>query len=394
MTRPSALVLDGNVVKLRLQAERIAAKSPVHVDWVRFTVSRRHAPPPELDKLFPLVKDVDTWERVRDLASVLKTLPDCDSGAAMQAHQLAEEAAKALGREFSAGVDVLKGHDFYRHRFAITRNDVEVGWVGFGASSDSPRQQAQARTLHCNLYGAACTFADRGWRDRLADLVELRNGELTRCDLALDFFDGMRGGVQRCVDDFNAGRCNVGGKMPKANFLGDWSAHSKGARSFYFGSKEAGKQTNCYEKGDQLFGVEAGSKWLRVELRYGNKLRELPTDMLREPASFFAGASDWHAAALAEADAVVRPEPIKTTPRLAVESIKAEVVRALRWASVVAGPTMAALFRHATEEQFLSVVGTTKRPGRLGRFSDGEVARCFATLDLISPAEGFGPAFA
>lgn len=63
--------------------------------------------------------------------------------------------------------------------------------------------------------------------------------------------------------------------------IGDWSANPQDGRSFYFGSKEAGKQTNAYEKGHQLFGFEAGSKWLRIELRYGNKLRVLPVDMVR-----------------------------------------------------------------------------------------------------------------
>ena len=61
--------------------------------------------------------------------------------------------------------------------------------------------------------------------------------------------------------------------------VGDWA--NGHARSFYIGSKEAGKQTNIYEKGDQLFGVETGSKWLRIELRYGNKLRVLSPEMLR-----------------------------------------------------------------------------------------------------------------
>lgn len=394
MTRPSALVLDGNVIKVRLQAERIASRTPVHVDWLRFTVSRRHAPAPDLSDLFPNVSDFDTWERVRDLHRVLKQLPDCDTGAAMQARQLAHEVASALGSEFVVASDVRKGHDFYRFRFSIERNGAEVGWVGFQASSDSPRQQAQARTLHCNLYGAACTFGDHGWNLRLADLVEARNGDITRADLALDFFDGLPGGIERVKADFEAGLCDVGGKRPKPNMLGDWTASSQGARSFYFGSKEAGKQTNAYEKGDQLFGVDAGSKWLRVELRYGNKLRELPVDILRDPASFFAGASEWHAAILREADAVVTPEPIKVKPRLALESLTAEVHRNVRWAIRTAGATGAWLFKHASVEQLASIFGTTKLPGRLARFSEREVAAALSNLNLIPTAEGFGPAFA
>ena len=46
MTRPakSTLVLDGNEIKVRLQAERIASESVVHIDWLRFTVQLRNAP--------------------------------------------------------------------------------------------------------------------------------------------------------------------------------------------------------------------------------------------------------------------------------------------------------------------------------------------------------------
>lgn len=394
MTRP-VLVLDGNTIKLRLQAERVASKTPVHVDWVRFTVLRRHCATADVSRLFPLVDDLDTWERVCEFERELKRLPDCDTDAAMQAQDLAKEVADALGSDFTVAREPRKGHDFYRFRWSVERNGVEVGWVGFQASSDSPRQQAQARTLHCNLFGAACTFAATGWNRRIADIVDARNGDLTRADLALDFFDGFSGGIERIRADYDAGQMNVCGKLPKCNYLGDWSDHSKGGRSFYWGSKQAGKQSNAYEKGDQLFGVGTGSKWLRIELRYGNKLRELPTDMLRDPASFFAGASDWHAAILREADAIpVMPVPVKAKPRLALQTVEAEATRMFRWACNVAGPSIATLFHAGGDELLLSVLGTTKRPGRLGRFSLDEIREALARINPISTAEGIGPAFA
>ncbi|MVT36640.1 hypothetical protein GO497_01320 [Acidovorax citrulli] len=75
--------------------------------------------------------------------------------------------------------------------------------------------------------------------------------------------------------------------------VGDWCGGK--ARSFYVGTKEVGKQTNVYEKGHQLFGDADTSAWIRAELRWGNKARFLPIEMLRCPADFFHGASDWHA---------------------------------------------------------------------------------------------------
>lgn len=394
MTRPSrsSLVLDGNIIRLRLEAQRVHSKTPVHVDWLRFTVLRRHQPTPSVDKLFPLAENnADTWQRMQELQAHLKSLPDCDTATEAQARELAETVAQALGHDYAVPNDVRKGHDFYRFRLSIERNGVECGWVGFQASSESPRQAAQGKTLHVNLYGAACTFAAPGWTHRLANIIDQRNGEITRADLALDFFDGIKGGIERIDADYDAGRLDVFGKRLKCKHLGDWSAHTRGARSLYVGSKEAGKETNCYEKGDQLYGVEHGSDWLRVELRYGNKLRELDSDILRRPADFFAGASDWHASILREANAQFLPERVPTKGRLAAQSVQAEVVRAVRWASVVAGPTLSTLFRVATDNQFLSLVTSTKRPGRLARFSDGEISRALASL---SPVEGAGPAFA
>jgi phage replication initiation protein len=380
MTRAAknCLVLDGHEVKLRLQAERSRAKTPVHVDWFRFTVPRRRSPTPSVDRLFPLKPDplANVWEedyRMAQINQMLSMLADCDFEASAQAWELAETVAAAIGPEFGVAVEMRKGHDFYRHRWSIERNSTECGWVGF-LSSDT-KHASQSATLHVNLYGAACTFAAPGWHDRLADIVEAREGVVTRCDLALDFFDGLAGGLDAVVDEYLAGACDVYGKRPKSNCVGDWLNGVE--RSLYIGSKAAGKQTNVYEKGHQLFGVESGSKWLRIELRYGNKLRVLPVDMLRNPASFFAGASEWHRLALLKAECDAAPEVIMTKSRLAIETVQAEVNRNLRWASNTAGPTLAAAFKYLGEDAFLQLVTNKPMPGRLQKFSESELTSAF-----------------
>jgi phage replication initiation protein len=196
--------------------------------------------------------------------------------------------------------------------------------VGFLASGESPRQQAQAKTIHANVYGSACTFARGDWRHRMANLIEEVNGKITRIDYALDFFDGIRGGLERIRDDWHAGLMDVNGRRPKANTVGPWVDGGRG-RSFYFGSKEAGKQTNVYEKGVQLFGELDATRWERVELRYGNKLRDLPVDMLRRADDFFAGASDWHQKMLAEHGKYAEGEGVKVRSKQAIQTVKAEV---------------------------------------------------------------------
>jgi phage replication initiation protein len=377
MTRPSksALVLDGSEVKIRLLAERAAHKTPVHVDWVRFTTIRRNNPAPALDTLFPKLDSVWTpEERLKDAERRLPLGDDFEFTTSMQAFELAGAVALALGPDFTVNQEFKKGHDFYKFRWSIERNGHECGWVGFLSSGDSPRQQAQSQTIHCNLFGAACTFAQPGWNDRIADLVDDRHADLTRCDLALDFFDGYEGGIQSIQDDYKAGLCNVGGKKLKCNMVGDWCNGQE--RSFYIGSKEAGKQTNAYEKGDQLFGPEANSNWLRIELRYGNKLRVLSSEMLRRPADFFAGASDWHALALIKADYQTTAEKVRTIGRLPAETVHAEVARTIRWTLNTAAACIATVFQNSGEE-FLQFVTNQKLPGRLRKFAPAEIKSAF-----------------
>lgn len=406
MTRVNPLVLDGSEVKLRLQAERAATGSAVHLDWLRFTVTLRNALKPTVDDLFPkpsesvaylgvplhdwcqpeheavpfrrFADDVIWEEKRQALMRLLGTLPDADFAPSVEAKTLADRVAEALGADFSVNPELLKGHDFYRHRFAIVRTSTgkECAWVGFLASGTSPHQAAQANTTHVNITGTACTFADTGWPARMAALIEETSAKITRCDLALDFFDGLRGGMTRVLADYEVGLMDVRGKRPSPDMKGNWTS-SGHSRSFYFGSKQAGKQTNVYEKGHQLYGPDSANPWLRIEVRYGDKLRVLPVDMLTRPADFFAGASDWHAAMLAEHGAVSAvPEPVHCKPRRALEAVRAEVSRNVRWLLNTAAPSVALAFRHLGDD-FLGLVTGKAAPGRLQSFNDAEVGDAY-----------------
>jgi phage replication initiation protein len=222
---------------------------------------------------------------------------------------------------------------------------------------------------------------------RIADVIESHDGRLTRTDLALDFFEGFEGGIDRIKSEFDQGLCNSDGKRLRCSMVGDWSANPQDGRSIYFGSKAAGKQTNAYEKGHQLFGFEAGSKWLRIEVRFGNKLRLLPVDMLRNPAAYFSGASEWHRKALLMAGSEVNPINVKTKKRLAIETVEAEVSRAIRWANNTAGPSLAMLVQHATESQLFEVTENKRLPGRMQKFSVAEIKEAFGSaFDRVSKA--------
>lgn len=387
----SPMLLDGDQVKLRLLAERENSENVVHVDWVRFTVKVKNAPVPKVDTLFPVWDNVHYENDQKRLNISLKEFDQNEFRFAAQAHQLALDVASAMGVHFVVDVEPKKGIDFYKYRWSILLNGAECGWVGYLSSSDSPRQNKQAETIHANIMGAACTFADDGWRNRLADLIDESAGDVTRADLALDFFDGFEGSIERVRSDYRDGLCNVGGRKLKFNLVGDWeNGHD---RSVYIGSREAGKITNIYEKGDQLYTHKANSDWLRFELRYGNKLRVLSSDLLRRPDDFFAGASEWHSSVLTEAKAAFSAQKIPCKRRLEVESITAECARAFRWAVTTAGGTFAMLLKHMDSDKFYDTFGFSKLPGRLRKFSESQISQCFGNAVDKFQTAGNSPGF-
>lgn len=402
MTRPtlSPLLIDGEKVYLRLQAERKEGKEVTHVDWLRFTCALRDAPL-DLDVAFPLPpvhveqkacgdylesenENDALWNRAMDARREAEEVLDGSLySSALMAWCLGRRVVAVLGEGFAQARDLRKGHDFYARRWAIEFEGKEVGWVGFGARSESPRQRAQAMTLHVNLYGHACTFARDGWREAMADLVEEVKGWVTRIDLACDFFDGYAGGLDSVQADYEAGLCDVRGKRPKWNAVGD--TVNRQCRSYYIGSKEAGKQTNVYEKGDELFGPGV-SKWVRFELRYGDKCRELPADMLRRPGDFFAGASTWHAGILARLQKEFSPAHVPCDARAEQQTVDAEVARNVNWLRRVAGPSLAAMVKFGTLDDLVHVCEADVLPGRLRGFGVERLKAAFQRF-----GQGFNP---
>ncbi len=413
MTKPNDLVLDGGEVKLRLMAQRIATKTPVHVDWVRFTCLLRNVVPTfepvPVDWRPSIGPHLGQRGTVDELPSVLRdeivsdwVHSSCESFALdhrdpafiypyQQALELAENICKALGKDFSVSREIKKGQDFYKYRWCIERAGFECAWVGFLASGDSPRQSAQNNTIHANIFGHACTFAEVGWNDRLADLVDDCGGKVTRADLALDFFDGIPGGMESLETSYRAGAFDVRGKTPKCSLAGDWFNGAE--RSLYIGCKASGKQTNVYEKGDQLFGRDSASDWVRAELRYGNKLRVLPSDILRRPSDFFAGGSDWHALQLAQFDCAASAQKLPQEKALPLQTVSAEVTRNIRWALTSAAPTIAAAWEFLGSD-FLELVTNKKLPGRLQKFKPSELREAFGkAMNSFTAVEGSSPAF-
>jgi len=393
-TAASPLVMEGSKIKLRLEENRNFSGHLVSIDWLRFTTQLHF----NHDNVFPLdVPEFEQW--FSDTTTDEFDKPETFAAAkrhAVQALWLAKEVCDALGHGFNADTSIKAGKDFYKYRISIMRENHECGWVGFLSSTTSKSKDKQDNTLHVNLYGHACTFAQHGWHKKMQVLIEAEKARITRVDFAMDSFNSEPEYLLTVKDQYQHGLMNVNGKEPKMNMVGCWRDDGKGhSRSIYFGSKEAGKQTNVYEKGHQLFGPDSGSNWTRVEVRYGNKLRVIPADVLTDPDRYFAGASDWHAQQLSDLKEQLNhtyattPEAIKTTPRLSAQTIKAEVYRNAKWLANVAAPSIAMAFEYLGDE-FLELVTNQHKPGRLRKFSSKEIGGVFS--DAFRSAVGMSPA--
>lgn len=364
------LVLEAGEVKARIHAEQVKNPSYVHTDWLRFTIYTLHAPAPEI--CFPPPADFHD------------EIADEHYGVASQAAQIAWDIAGILGPGYKADLLPQKGRDFYAWRYDILREGHPIGWVGFLSNSQGLRGAAQAKTIHVNIEGMGCTFARPGWREAMADYIDEHRGLLTRIDLAVDFFDGIQGGIERIPEQYKTGVMDHLGHRPSHKRDGTWDCDERSpnkGRSYYIGSREAGKLTNVYEKGLKEFGHKSGNKWVRFELRYGNKKRVLPTDMLRRPADFFAGASDWHASVLKERGAQATPQKVPVEKELPIQTLEAEVERNARWFLSTAGATARLALIHLNEKILAPVLDDMSAiPGRLKKFSSDEIASAYSRV--------------
>lgn len=417
MSKTNALVIDGGEVKFRLEAEREASTDLVHIDWLRFTVLLRNVVPtfdtlPDFrpganSKFERYVNSVEFGSEKYDCASapvqaiVIRRAVEVIeqdhtdpqfSGACSQAFDLAREVAQVLGKDFVVNTQLKPGQDFYKYRISIDRVGHECAWVGFLAAGNGKAKAAQDQSLHVNIQGHGCTFAQLGWREKMADVIDMHRGKITRADLAVDYFDGLGFDFAQLLEDYRADLFKVRGKNPACSLAGDWANRS--ARSMYVGSRQSGKITNIYEKGDALFGVKAESPWVRIELRYGDQLRVLPTDILRKPDSFFAGASEWHEVMLHAAGSYRMPSPVPCHKKLEQQTVIAEVTRNLRWLRDSAKATVIAALTFMDYATLLQFIDPDQKllPGRLKKFSKAELTAAYTKVIDSFNTVGSAPA--
>lgn len=140
-------------------------------------------------------------------------------------------------------------------------------------------------TMMVDMSGQGCSFV-HDWPAVFATLQDL-DARITRADTALDLLEGFT--LDQFDDLYFAGEFNCGGRIPTRRYVEGGNSHDphSNGRTLYLGKKANGKELCIYEKGKQLGDCE--SEWLRIEIRFGNRDRVIPHDIVTDPTKYFAG---------------------------------------------------------------------------------------------------------
>jgi phage replication initiation protein len=170
---------------------------------------------------------------------------------------------------YADGLQIMAMVNFQLVKFAV---------LAYGGESQRGRAML-------DLSGECCGCID-DWRVFQCFLESLPESKLTRADTAVDLFNGEFT-VDDAVQWHEQGLFNCRGREPSTRTDGDWLREREG-RTLYVGKTKNGKGLRCYEKGKQ--GKDYDSKWVRFEVQFGNRDREIPFDILTDPTKYFVAA--------------------------------------------------------------------------------------------------------
>ncbi|MBD9368385.1 replication initiation factor domain-containing protein [Xanthomonas sp. XNM01] len=180
---------------------------------------------------------------------------------------------------------------FYNWRVALRAAGEHVGLLEFGGINTIRQDGTYTARLEltgdgCRLYEAS-NGSDHAQRwSLLASLLGALDARLTRVDIAADDFTGQYP-VQWAIDRYNEGSFDRRGQRPKARLIDDMG--NRTGKTFYVGSRKSEQQLRVYEKGREQ--GDPASEWVRYEGEFhASNRRELPLDMLLDPAPYLVGA--------------------------------------------------------------------------------------------------------
>lgn len=172
----------------------------------------------------------------------------------------------------------------YSNSAQLLVNDIQCGVAAWGSKNGG---------CYVSFSGSGMAYIDTVAFYAL--LSSISGVQLTRVDLAQDFFDGE----YTCDDAYsywvNGGFKANRGKAPAHTWIQsngkivDDSVIYMGGRTLYVGDRKNGKSIRIYEKGLQLKDGD-NPNWVRWEVQIGNKGRVIPLDILLKPTEYFRGA--------------------------------------------------------------------------------------------------------
>lgn len=375
-------ILSGNKVKWTLEQVRADSQENVRLDWLRCTVPLTAILRPEqLHDLDPVALDAMSRQE-RELVLMTRSIDssECINSAVGAARHGAHIVSDLLGL-FDVDHEVERGRDFYDVRCPIRFEGSVVGEVLAGGKSD-----AQASTVHINLFGSACLHIRPKQWAKLRDWLQNVGGWITRVDLALDVFEGHH--IQAVRSAWLDGEFDVRGKRPSQTEHGSWTAgHS---RTFQVGQRMTGKVFRAYEKGDEQFGPEENDPWIRYEVEFRSSSRIVDLDTMTRPADFFAGAYPFLERIANECKVDASPERIPTFRKVQDKTALAAVTRVVRFIGRTAGPAICAAWHYGGDLLADIVMNEQHRtPSRLHGFARESIALAFQKV-----AAGMSPPFA
>ncbi|MFL9870405.1 replication initiation factor domain-containing protein [Paraburkholderia megapolitana] len=163
---------------------------------------------------------------------------------------------------------------------------VHGAWEKIGIVAWGHGGRADGR-IRVDLSGRGCAIVT-DWPAVFATMQDL-DARITRCDLALDFLEGELS-IAQVEQMYLAGEFHCGGRIPEYRKIESGTADAKGCggTTFEIGLRTSGKMLRAYEKGRQLRNRE--SQWVRTEIEFRNKDREIPHEIVLKRDEYFIGA--------------------------------------------------------------------------------------------------------
>jgi len=237
------------------------------------------------------------------------------------------------------------GRKLYRYdnsTVIVDREGELVGRVAWGGNAD---------TMLVELSGEGCRWVS-SWT-HVHFQLEVLSARISRCDVAMDDFEGVSLNLRELAEDARAGLFKANGRPPKTNFRDD-HGHNTGC-TLYVG-KKGHKELCVYEKGKQL--KDETSPWLRVEQRFYGKhvgeeyaegaqvKRGLPLDIIIHPLRYFRGAHAY----LAQLADRVGLKDIANKLTVVKAKVEASVIAGAKWFKTQAGSTLNVFYQALGEE--------------------------------------------